>query len=148
VAAGEGVLPAAPHLQADLQGLLQPFEPLGGRREVQAKPGGFLLVDADAEPGTVAGQRVQGGHGLGEQAGPAVGHRCHERVQQNPFGCRGEVAEGCVGLEHALLGGARELPEVVHDGQPGDADGLGVPGQPARDGAKPGGPPVQVKSAM
>jgi hypothetical protein len=68
---------AAPHLQADLQGLLEPLEPLADRGERDAQPARLLLVPggADAEPGTPAGQHVQRGDGLGQvraEAGRAV----------------------------------------------------------------------------
>jgi hypothetical protein len=63
-------LVAAPHLQADLQGLLQPLEPLGDRRERDASPrdSSSFQAGADAEPGPAAGQHVQRGDDLGQDA--------------------------------------------------------------------------------
>ena len=54
----------APHLRADAQGLLQPLEALGQRREEQAQAAGLLLVPGgpDAEHRPAARQDIKGRH--------------------------------------------------------------------------------------
>jgi hypothetical protein len=129
----ERTLVLAPHLQADLQGLLETLEALAQRREGEPESLCLLLTPrrADTQPGAPARQHVKGGHDLRQEARVAVDHPGHEGVQQNPFGDRRKVPEGGVGLEHALLGRAHrtDLPEVVHDGQAGNPAGLGLAGE-------------------
>src|SRR5205823_2653671 len=74
VFAVEGLLAtplAFPHLQADLQRLLQSLEPFGDWRERNAKAAAFRLVPggADTEPRPAAREDVKGRHGFGEHAG-------------------------------------------------------------------------------
>src|SRR6266851_8465864 len=54
--AGIRAVGIAPHLQADLQGLFEPLEPLSGGRECQPKPVCLIGIPggADAEPGPAA----------------------------------------------------------------------------------------------
>ena len=83
------LLVAAPHLQADLQRLLEPLEPLRDRRERDAEPAGLLFVPArpDAEPGPAAGQHVERGDDLGEDARLPVDHPGDQREQRGPSRC-------------------------------------------------------------
>ena len=115
VIGGVGV---APHLQADLQGLLEPLEALRRAREEQAESLGLLAVPrrADAEPRAALGEHVERGDDLGEHAGVAVADRGDPREQLDLLGARGEVAERGVGLEHLVLGRAEhlDLEQVVH----------------------------------
>ena len=108
----EGPVVVAPHLAHDLQGLLEPLEPLGQRRERHAEGAVLALVPgrADAEGGPPAGEHVEGRHDLGEQAGVAVGHAGHQQLQLDRRGVRREEAERGVALEHRVLGAARGTP--------------------------------------
>ena len=121
VPAVEGAVVAAEHLQADLQGLLQPLEALGDRRERDAEPAGLLLVPrrADAEPRPAAGQHVERSDDLREDPGVAVGHAGDQGQQFGPRRVRGQVAERGVGLEHLVIDRADrlDLEEVVHHGE-------------------------------
>ena len=131
----EGLLVLPPHLQADLQRLLEALEALAQRREGEAQPLRLPLKPgrADTQPGAPARQHVERGDDLREETRLAVDHPGHERVQQHPLRDRGQVPERRVGLEHALLGRTHrtDLPEVVHDGQAGNPAGLGLASEAA-----------------
>jgi len=137
-----GGLVAAPHLQADLQRLLQPLEPLGHRRERDAQPAGLLLVPgrADAQPGPPAGQHVQGGHGLGEDARVPVNGAGHQGQQLGPRGQPGHVPERGVGLEHLSLRrpDRPDLEEVVHYRDEAEPGFVGRAGHGSQVCAQPG----------
>ena len=78
---------AGPHLVGDLQRLLQPLEPLG-QRAGTARPAQVLALvpgRADAEPGATAGEHVEGGDGLDEDAGMAIGDAGDERAELDPL---------------------------------------------------------------
>ena len=119
----------APHLQADLDRLLEPLEALGRRRERHAEAAVLALVPrrADAELGPAARHDVERRHRLGQQPGMAVGHAGDEQAQPQPLGAAGDEAERGVALEHRVLGRRHpvHLEEVVHERQRADADGLG-----------------------
>ena len=118
VLAAVGLLVAVPHLQADLQGLLQPLEALRDRRERDAEPARLLLVPGrpDAEPRPAVRQHVEGGDDLGQDARLPVDHAGDHGEQLRARGAGGQVAERGVPLEHLLLGRPhdRDLEEVVH----------------------------------
>lgn len=69
VLAGIRLDAVAPHLEADLQRLLEALEALGGGREGQAETDALLLVPrgADAEHGAALRQHVEGRDLFGEQ---------------------------------------------------------------------------------
>jgi hypothetical protein len=108
----------APHLQADLQRLLQPLEPLRDRRERDAQPAGLLVVPGrpDAEPGPAAGEHVEGGHDLRQDPGMPVHHASHQGDQLGAGRACRQVPERGVGLQHLALGrpDRADLEEVVH----------------------------------
>ncbi len=123
VRATERSLVAAPHLQADLQGLLKPLEPLSNRRERDAEPLGLLLVPgrADAKPGAAAREHVERADNLRQNARIAVDRTCHEREQIRPGGVRCQVSEGGIRLKHLVVGrpDAPDLEEAGHGGEVG-----------------------------
>ena len=79
----------APHLVHDLQRLLEPLEPLRQRRERHAERQVLALVPggADAEHGPAAGQHVERGDDLGEQARVPVGDAGDEQLQLDGATC-------------------------------------------------------------
>jgi hypothetical protein len=125
-------LVVTPHLQDDLQGFFEPLESLRRRREGEAQPGGLVSIPgrADTEHGPSARQHIEGRNRLGQQARLAVGDARNECVQRHRARLRGEKAECRVGLEHLVLRRAdvRDLPEVVHDADSGEAGVLGIMG--------------------
>jgi hypothetical protein len=128
VRALERPLVVAPHLQHDLDGLLEPFESLGHRR-VRHAEGMMLAVvpgGADAEERPSLAQHVEGRRDLGQKSGVPVGHARDDRSQLHPLGFRGEIAERRVALEHRVVCGleALHLEEVVHDREPGCSPGF------------------------
>jgi hypothetical protein len=119
VLAQVGPVVIAPHLEGDLERLLQALEAFAHRREGHAQtqvlplePGG-----ADAQPGASAGEDIQGGDLLHQDAGMAIGHACHQRAEPGARCVAGYEREGGVGLEHVQLyrPDGRDLEEVVHD---------------------------------
>src|SRR5438067_4927490 len=70
---------AFPHLLADLECLLEPLEPLLDWRERDAEAAALRLVPgrADAQPGAPAGEDVESGDRLGEDARLVVDHAGH-----------------------------------------------------------------------
>jgi glutaryl-CoA dehydrogenase len=129
----------APHLQADAQRLIEPFEPFGKRREEQAEPVCFGLVPGrpDAQHRPAARQHVQRGDLLGQQPRLPVDHRRHDREQLDPGGPRGQPAQRGVGLEHLVFWrpDVPDLPHMVHHANPVHATLLGRRGhltQPPR----------------
>ena len=69
-----------------LDGFLEPVQPAGGRWEVESEAGVLALPPAGPEPAEhpAAGERVQGGDRLGQQAGCAVGHRADQGAEPEP----------------------------------------------------------------
>ncbi len=118
VLAAEGSLVAPPHLQADLQRLLEPLESLGEGRERDAKAARLLLVPrrADAQPGPTAREHVKRRDDLGQDARVPVDGAGDQGQQPGPGGAGGQVAKRRVGLEHVLLRRADhgDLEEMVH----------------------------------
>jgi hypothetical protein len=136
-------LVAGEHLPADEQRLLQPLEPLGGRREQQAQAARLVGVPgrADAQHGPAAGEHVEGGHRLGQQTRFPVRDAGDQGEQLGPSGVRGEEAEGRVRLQHVVLGWADDpdLPEVVHHADPVEARLVGRRGHVGEHGTDPRG---------
>jgi len=91
-------------------------------------PGG-----ADAEHGPAAGQDVQSGHLLDEDARVAVGHAGDQSEQLGPARVARDEPERGVGLEHVVLGRPDhpDLEEVVHHRYPVEP---GVVGQADQSG--------------
>jgi hypothetical protein len=143
VAAGVRRLVAAPHLEQDLEGLLQLLEALGCGRERDAEPATLLLVPAgpDSEPGSTAGEDVQGGDDLAQDARATVVDAGHHRAEGEAGGLAGQEGEEGVPLEHGVLGGAvdPDLEEVVHDGDGGEAGLVGEAGDLAEIVTERGG---------
>ena len=108
-----------PHLQADLDGLLELLETLGDRREPDAEAARLFLVPAraDPQPRPAAGQHVQGGDGLGQDARVPVDGPGDERAEPGARRVRGQEAQRGVRLQHFVLGrpDRADLEEVVHD---------------------------------
>src|SRR5207248_9690060 len=67
---------AFPHLLADLECLLEPLEPLLDWRERDADATAFCFIPcgADAQPGAPAGEDIESGDCLGENARLVVDH--------------------------------------------------------------------------
>lgn len=116
-----GAVVVAPHLQRDLQRLLQSFEPFGQRRERHAQAAVLPVVPrgADAEHRAAFAQDIQARDDLREQPRIPVRHTGHERTDPHGVRVRGEEAEGREGFEHRLLGrgDALHLEPVIHDGE-------------------------------
>src|SRR3981189_3006482 len=95
-----------PHLLADSQRFLQPLEPFGYRWEGNAEATMLPLVPGGTDPerGPAAGQHVERGHDLGEQARMPVGHAGDEQAESYGRGVSGQVAKRCVALQHRILG--------------------------------------------
>jgi hypothetical protein len=123
----------APHLQADLQRLLEALEALGDRWVRHAEPAVLALVPggADAELGAATGEDVEGGDDLGQQAGMAVRDTGDEQPEVHAPGLAGEEPEAGVALEHRLGGRGHllHLEPVVHHGERGGAALLGDAGR-------------------
>ena len=106
------------HPAADLQGVGQHLVAHLQRRELEAQR---LVLEleprgTDAQHRPPAGDHVEGGDGLGEVRGVAVGHAGDEGGEADRLGAGGEGAEERVRLEHLLLRLAHhgQLVEVVH----------------------------------
>jgi pimeloyl-ACP methyl ester carboxylesterase len=127
---------ATPHPQGDLERLLQPFEPLGDRREIEPEAAGLLLVPggADAEPGAPIREDIEGRDDLGEQTRLPVDRSGDQGEQLRPPGVGGQVAERRVSLKHGVLGGANpaDLEKVVHDGHHVESALVGGAGRPGQ----------------
>ncbi len=80
--------------------------------------------------GSPAGEHVEGGDDLGQQARVAVGDAGDQQPEVDPLGLAGEEAERGVALEHRVLGGGHplHLEPVVHQGEQGDAGLVSHPG--------------------
>jgi hypothetical protein len=78
---------------------------------------------ADTERRAAAGEHVERGDDLGQQAGVAIGHTGDERAELHRGGARGEEAQRRVRLQHRVLGAAvvLHLEVVVHYRKPGNA---------------------------
>src|SRR5438034_767041 len=109
---------AFPHLLADLECLLEPLEPLldGRERDAEAAALGFVPCGADAQPGAAAGEDVESGDRLGENARLMVDDARHHGAEFRSLGHRRNVAERAVAFEHLVVFRAvhADLPEVVH----------------------------------
>ena len=118
-----------PERPAGLDGRLEQVEPLAGRRErdpvrrVLAVP----PAGADAEERPTAGERVEGGRGLGGDPGRAEGDRRAQRAERQAGVEPGDQPEGHPRLRDRLPGGVdlRDLDQVVHQGDPGEAGLVG-----------------------
>jgi hypothetical protein len=144
VGPGERCLVAGPHPGGDLEGFLQPLEPLGNRRQRQAHGLRLLAVVAgpQPQPGPSARQHVQGGDRLDQQGRWPEGHPGDHGAEPHPPGLGGQEPQGGVGLQHLGVAGRRgrvgleqvvSHPYGVHPGLVGLA---GDPGQPR---SKPAG---------
>ena len=139
---------AFPHREADLERFLQALKPLLDRWEWDAEAAalGFVPGRPDAEPGAAAGEHVERGHGLCQDARVAIDRAGHHGAQLHARGDPSHVAEGAVALEHVVVFGAvhADLPEVIHHpdgleaglvGRGGDRfDGVAELDRPARPG--------------
>ena len=123
---------ALEHRQDDLQGLAEPVEAVGEGAEVVAQRVVLQLEPpgADAEYRAALADHVQRGDRLREQCRVAVGVAGDERAELDALGRRRERAQGGVGLEHRLVGGAEagQLIEVVHHEDGVVARGFGLLG--------------------
>src|SRR5215212_2524085 len=107
----------APHPQANLDRLLEHLEALLERGKGYPQPARllFVMTGPDAEPDAPAGEHVQGGHRLCQQARvPEVRSR-HHRCEFDSAGVCGKERQGRVALELLALWPThnRMLPEVV-----------------------------------
>ena len=137
------VVVRVPHLVGDLEGFFEALEALLERGEGHAEsvvlavePGG-----ADAEPGAAAGEDVEGGDLLRQDARVAIGDAGDHGAEADAGRLAGEVAEGGVGLEHVVFGGADhgDLEVVVHDPDGVEPGGFGGGGDFGELRAEPGG---------
>ena len=140
---------AVPHVGGELQQLLEAAEAFRSRFERQADHGGLVgvVAGADAEPGSAAGEHVEGGDGLDQQRGRADRRPGDHRAEPHRIGGGGEEPEGGVGLEHRFVdaGGGVHLQEVVGDPEgvhPGLVDRSGQVHQVRGDVGRPAGPGV------
>ena len=118
------------HRLRDRQRLVEAVHPLADRREVEPEAVvlGLEPRRAEAEDRAAAGDHVERGDRLREQA-PGCGRSPRSRACRGGrvFVSRARAAERRPGLEHrfVLLPDARDLVEVVHDGDHAEAGGLG-----------------------
>ena len=128
----ERAVVVGPHLQQVLECLFQPLEPLGDRREREAETERLLFVPAGAEPdhAAAAGQYVERGHRLREQARMPVVHASDDGEQFGAFAVSGQESERRVCLEHVVLcwPDTADLEEVIHHRQVAEAGCVGRPG--------------------
>jgi hypothetical protein len=113
---------ALPHRQACLDGFLEHIEPLTrplGKREPKPRSLLWVVAGPDAEHRAAAGQDVEGGHHLGQQARRTVGGGGGEGQQPHPPGVRGDVGERRVSLEVVL---ERATDDRMHPDVVGDRD--------------------------
>jgi len=112
----------------DLRVLLQHVlaRPDGGEGDAEGL--GLHVVPAGAEPAVHAslGKMVDGSERLGEQAGIAVGDAVHAAAEPDLGGVHGRRGQGGDGLVAVHVSAARRrLLEVVGDGEPVEAVGVG-----------------------
>src|SRR6059036_1414439 len=114
--AGVRRLVAAPHLETDLQRLLEAFESLRERRDGDAERARFVLVPGGADPQdrATAGEHVERRDHLREHAGVAIHRSGHHGEDLRPRRVRRDETERGVSLEHLPLGWAEatNLEEV------------------------------------
>ena len=117
------------HRLRDRQRLVEPVHALADRREVEPEGVVLGLEPGRTEPkiGAPAGDHVERRGRLREQGGVAVGHAGHERAEADRLRLARQRRQHRPGLEHrlVLLPDARNLVEVVHDGDHAEAGGLG-----------------------
>ncbi len=105
----------------NLERLLEAHEALLERREGDAKSAAlrFIPAGADAEPGAAAGQHIQAGDDLDQEAGVAIVDTCRERAQRDAAGHTGQKRQYRVPLQHGQLRRANhaDLEVVVHHGE-------------------------------
>ncbi len=106
------------HRGDDLQRLVEPFESVGERTELESELLVFEFEPAgsDTQDRPTAADDVERRHGLREHRRVPVGVAGDERGQLDRLGRRGDSGERRVRLEHRLVGlaDAGELIEVVH----------------------------------
>ena len=128
--------------------LLEALEPLGDRRVGNAERLVLALVPggADAQERPAAGQHVERGDGLREQAGVPVGDAGDEQAELHPLGLRRDEVQHRVALEHRVERGLEvlHLEPVVHRGEPDDARLVGGDRR-VTDRRAQGGPAVGVR---
>ena len=96
---------ATPHARADLKRFLQHLEALTERWEGNSQSARLVLETAgsDAEPCVPAGEHVQCGYGLGQEARVPKGHGRDERQYLGPRGVCGDERKHRVALQHVAL---------------------------------------------
>ena len=103
----------------------------------------LLLVPgrADPEVGAPAGEDVEGGDRLDQQAGVAIGDAGDERPELDPLGARRREGQRAVPFEHLHLGRPdhADLEEVVHHPEAGEPGPIGLLGDPPEGRADLGG---------
>src|SRR3990172_5348219 len=128
----KGGRPARPHLVQDLQRLFEFLEPNRQRWKRNPETARLALVpgSADAEVRAAAGQYVEGGGGLDQDARMAVDDAGHQNAQTDALCHRSQKAEGGIGLQHRAVDGSDpvDLEEVIHDPQAGETGVLGGSG--------------------
>ena len=121
----------APHERQQLERVLEPRVALGERRELPAVEAVLALEPSRPDPahGAPAGEHVERRDDLREVRDVAVGDAGDERAEPDALGHAREVGEGGVALEHVLplATDLRDLHEVVHDPEAGEARVLGRP---------------------
>lgn len=104
VAALERAVVVAPHLPADLQRLLQAFEPLGHGRERHPQPAVLPLIPGSADPelSPATRQHIQGGDDFGQQTRMAVSHPGNQQPECDRLSMGSHETQRGVALQHRI----------------------------------------------
>src|ERR1700680_913781 len=124
-----------PHLERDLECLLQPLEPFRHRWVGDAEAAMLVLIPggADAEVRTSTGENVERRGRLDQDSRVAVGDASDHGAEPDPRRASGGKCQRRPALEHVELGRSDDpdLEEVVHDPQAGETGALGAFGDQA-----------------